>query len=75
MNHFEQTARAAKVQALLARVPPATGPVQNAAVAFFLAEMTTAQRAELAKQCGVREPSDQTWQALIDAVYLRGRHV
>lgn len=73
--HFENVARARKVAAMLALVPPARSTRDVVLIARHLSAFTEAQRAELARQAKVQAPSSKTWRALLRAVWARGADV
>ena len=68
MSSFEAVARARKVAALAALVPPARGRWHARRLACRLARFTPEERARCARAAGVAAPSELTWRWLIDAV-------
>jgi len=68
MSTHEATARARKVAAMSALVPPARGRWHARRLACRLARFTPEERARWARAAGVAAPSDTSWAWLVAAV-------
>jgi hypothetical protein len=64
--------RAARVQALVAHAPTIVRPGEALMAVEFFRSLTQTERNQYAKSAGIRNPSEKTWAAFVDAIAAIG---